>query len=286
MAKKIRFGKVLEVTKIEEKLVQEVFEQNLAEFEEGLKFVASFVGTAVGTMDTLAIDEDKRPVIIEYKAPEVDSAQALIQSLDYYSWTREPTNFVWLDNYIRKVKPDLLGSMDQLENNIRIIIVASGFDDRMKRAVSGVEPDTMLVSYRLLEKDAGEIWLLPVIEVDTSQIRTRELLPPKVENDHFKGKEHQQSLYERLKQEVLDKIDSNIKINPSPQDYIGFVGRRVFCGIHIKKGWLRLDLLLTNEEANNDKYVWKEGDTWGYIRLENEKQISGVLELLRKSYNK
>ena len=41
---------------------------------------------------------------------------------------------------------------------------------------------------------------------------------------------------------------------------------------------------LTNEEAKNERYVWKEG--WGYIHLENEKQIPEVMELLKKSYAK
>ncbi len=286
MAKKIKFGKTLEVTEIEEKLVQEEFEHSLSDFEDGLKYIASFVGTAVGTIDTLAIDEDKRPVIIEFKAPGADATQALMQALDYYSWASEPGNFAWLDKYIRKIKKDALNLDDQLENNIRIIIVASEFDERLKRAVSGLQPDTTLVSYKLLEKDEGEIWLLPVIEVDTSQIQRKELLPPKLENDHFKGKEDKKALYEKIKTEVLSKIDSSIKINPAPQDYIGLIGRKTFCGIHIKKGWLRLDLPLTNEEAKNERYVWKEGWGWGYIHLENEKQIPEVMELLKKSYNK
>lgn len=286
MTKKIKFGKTLEITEIEEKLVQEEFERSLSDFEDGLKYIASFVGTAVGTIDTLAIDEDRRPVIIEFKAPGADVTRALIQALDYYSWASEPGNFTWLDRYIRKVKKDSLNLSDQLENNIRIIIVASEFEERIKRAISGLQPDTMLVSYKLLEKDEAEVWLLPVVEVDTSQIQRKELLPPKLENDHFKGKEDKKHLYEKLKTEVLNKIDSGVKINPAPQDYIGLIGRKTFCGIHIKKGWLRLDLPLTHEEARNEEYVWREGWTWGYIHLEHERQIPEVTELLKKAYNK
>lgn len=287
MTKKIKFGKTMEITEIEEKLIQEEFEQNLSGFEDGLKYVASFVGTAVGTIDTLAIDEDKRPVIIEFKAPGVNAKQALIQALDYYAWCSEPGNFVWLDKYIRKVNKDVLKPEDELQNNIRIIIVASEFEERTKRAVYGLQPDTLLVSYKLLKKDEEEeIWLLPLIEEDTSQVKRRELFPPKVESDHFKNKEAMRPLYERFKTEALEQIDPNIKINPAPQDYIGFRGRKTFCGLHVKRNWLKLDLLLTSEEAENDRYVWREGWEWGYIHLEDEKQIPEVIELLKKSYNK
>lgn len=287
MTKKIKFGKTMEITKIEEKLIQEEFEQNLSGFEDGLKYVASFVGTAVGTIDTLAIDEDKRPVIIEFKAPGVDAKQALIQALDYYAWCSEPGNFVWLDQYIRKVNKDILKSEHELQNNIRIIIVASEFEERIKRAVYGLQSDTLLVSYKLLKKDEEEeIWLLPLIEEDTSQVKRRELLPPKVESDHFKNKEVMRPLYEKFKTEALKQIDSDIKINPAPQDYIGFIGRKTFCGLHVKKNWLRLDLPLTSEEAENDRYIWREGWEWGYIHLEDEKQIPEIIELLKKSYNK
>ena len=286
MTKKIKFGKTMEVTEIEEKLVQEEFENSLHHFEDGMKYVASFVGTAVGTIDTLAIDEDKRPVIIEFKAPGADATQALLQALDYYAWCSESTNFIWLDKYIRKVKKDVLNENDELQNNIRIIIVASEFEERIKRAVTGIQPDTMLVSYKLLEKDEGEIWLLPVIEIDTSQVQRKELLPPKVENDHFKNKEDQKPLYDKLKEEVYKQVSSNIKVNPDPQGYIGLIGKKTFCGIHVKKRWLRLDLPLTSEEAENKRYVWKEGWGWGYIHLENEKQIPEMIDLLKKSYNK
>lgn len=34
------------------------------------------------------------------------------------------------------------------------------------------------------------------------------------------------------------------------------------------------------------RYAWKEGWGWGYVHLENEKQIPEVLELLEKAYNK
>ncbi len=190
MTKRIKFGESSQITEVEEKLVQEEFENNLSELEEGLKYIASFVATAVGTIDALAIDQDKRPVIIEFKAPGVDVNKALMQALNYYAWCSEPTNFVWLNKYIRHINKDALKSEDELQNNIRIIIVARDFEKRLKKAVYGIQPDTMLVSYKLEQ----ELWLLPSIEEDTGQARRKELLSPKNEDSHFKDKQDKKPL--------------------------------------------------------------------------------------------
>src|SRR5881396_2262438 len=97
---------IVKPTDISEKEIQHVFETHLGDIEEGLQHVHSFVTIPVGFIDTLSIDSEGRPVIVEFKKPESSDKDALIQALDYYSWCKQ--NPAWLDGYIKKMKPDLI----------------------------------------------------------------------------------------------------------------------------------------------------------------------------------
>ena len=291
MEKKLRFVKPIEGEGVMEDKIQKEFEGNLENFEPGLKYVDSSVQIAIGTIDTLAIDEDKNPVIIEYKRPGVSAKDALIQALDYYVWCREGSNFKWLENYVKKVNPSFFSEDEGLAREVRIIVVADGFDERLKRAVSGVEPNCKLVSYALFEKGENEIGLLPDTEIDTSITpRRKELLPPKKEEDHFEGREGLKPLFTKLVEEAKKRIPE-INVNPKPQNYIAFVcDYGNLCSISVKKSWLRIHLGLTADEAKeagSQRYVLAKGwNDWGYIHLENERQISEVVNLIEKTHRK
>lgn len=84
---------------ISEAEIQKIFEENLGNLEEGLELISSFYPIPpAGEIDALAIDEDRRPVIIEFKKPKASEKDALIQSLDYLVWCRN--NFDRLERYI------------------------------------------------------------------------------------------------------------------------------------------------------------------------------------------
>jgi len=63
---KIKIVKPSEID-LSEKEIQEAFETNLEILEEGLQKIGSFVPIGTGVIDTLAIDEENNPVLIEFK---------------------------------------------------------------------------------------------------------------------------------------------------------------------------------------------------------------------------
>ena len=88
-----RKGEVLNLVKQKnfdfEKELQNLIENNLEEIFS-CKFVASEFSTGSvhnGRIDSIAISEDKNPVIIEYK--KVESSSLLTQSLYYLSWLKD-----------------------------------------------------------------------------------------------------------------------------------------------------------------------------------------------------
>lgn len=268
---------------IPEKEIQELIEKNLDCLEEGLKYVGSYIPIGTGIIDILAIDEDNNPVLIECKKIGVDFDQdALIQLMDYYSWFSTDENHL---HYLFSIFENK--GFKDVSREIRLIALVSDVSDRVKNACWALIPSIQLITFSFSKSSVeDEIIVVPKITLDTSVGTVSFINPPKSEDDHFKTNPHMRPLYEKFKKAVLT-IDSSIKINPSPQDYIGFTGKKNFCGLHVKKNWLRLDILLTAEEANNPSFVYKEnwGD-WGYFHLENESQLEQALELMKKAYIK
>src|SRR5689334_4279074 len=117
-----------------ERDIHACFEAEYDRLEPGLKRVASFVGTGVGIIDSLAIDEDGNPVVLEFKKDGRPAFEAVIQAMDYAVWCNE--NFSWLEKTIRT-----LGHTGSVSRNIRIFVVASQFDERIKHACRGIEFD-------------------------------------------------------------------------------------------------------------------------------------------------
>jgi hypothetical protein len=169
-----------------EKDVQMEFEKNLSSLEEGLERVDSFVKIDVGIIDTLAVDSERRGVIIEFKKPDVSPRDGFVQALDYYAWVRDHPD--WLTRYVKHRRPDLLPENQELEEEVRLVLVADEFDERLERAVRGAEPEVMLIEYSLHPTGEGKVQLIPQISLDTSVTPSLKARMPKTIDDHFKNK--------------------------------------------------------------------------------------------------
>lgn len=267
---------------IPEKELQELFEKNLDSIEDGLRYVGSYIRIGTGIIDILAIDEENNPVIIECKKMGDFDKDALLQLMGYYSWFSKDENHIRLLFSVCEDK-----GYREVTQDIRLMALVSSISDDVKNACWALNPSIKLVSYALTKSPmVEEILVAPTIVLDTSVGTNSFVYQPKTEDDHFKTNPHMQPLYEKLKKEVL-LIDKMVKVNPSPQDYIGFVSKKNFCGVHVKKNWLRLDLQLTSEEASIPNYAYDEKwGGWGYYHLQNEATIGEALELLKKAFVK
>jgi len=284
---KLKFVREISEPNVSEAEIQKEFEENLSVLEENLQYVDSFVRIGNGVIDTLALDEDLRPVVIEFKKPEASGQDALIQVLDYYTWCVE--NLDWLEERIKKTKPNLLKPDEKLSGDIRVMVIARDFDDRVVRVASALEPDVKLVSYSFFEKSADEIGLTYTVILDTS------LTPPsppeiKTIEDHFKGREKMKPVYDAL----VEKIKSiDPQIEPKPAKYsITFKHNINFMYLEPRKDKLRLTILGLSSEPPSSRITtisasWALKGKWGIADVSRIDEIDDeLLNWIRHAYEK
>jgi predicted transport protein len=135
-----------------EKSLQFLFEKNL-EALLGVRFLASeFVTTEGGRMDTLGIDENNCPVVIEYKRSSNENV--INQGLFYLEWlVGHRKDFEWL--VLEKLGAEAAKSVDW--SGPRLICIAGDFSKYDDKAVKIMNRNIALIRYRKFD---GEMLLL------------------------------------------------------------------------------------------------------------------------------
>ena len=259
---KLKFAKP-EKKDIPEADIQKEFEKNLGHLDDsGLKYVASYVPIGTGIIDTLALDDDLNPVIVEYKRPGAFDRDALFQLMNYYSWFASDENHVsYIREYVRKVKPELLtGSMT---SDLRLIAVVSDVEEEVKNACYALEPAIQVVQYRFskMEED-GSLIMIPQIVLDTREYE-REITPPKTIEDHFRNRDTAKAVFEKLLDELRKSCAPEIKTAPT-KFYINIYtreGGRGFLGVIPTRSHLRLDFKGNIHEGRFRP--WTSNTAWG-----------------------
>jgi len=130
-----------------EKQLQILIENNLDTIFE-MTFIDTEVPTTYGgQMDTLAIDRNNRPVIIEYKADK--SSTVLLQGLFYMDWVVENKA-----EFEKLVKQKLCKDVTiNWKSGIRLILIAKSFMIWDKFAVNRIKEEVELYEYTLYENN-------------------------------------------------------------------------------------------------------------------------------------
>ncbi len=126
--------------------LQDLLEQHLHDFL-GVHFLAREFATDSGYIDTLGIDDDGRPVIIEYKRSM--NQAVVVQGLDYLDWLLDRRA-----DFRLLVMEKLGGERAQrIDWSPRLLIIASDYTDRQLRAVRRIHGIELLCYRRY--GDAG-----------------------------------------------------------------------------------------------------------------------------------
>lgn len=130
-----------------EKSLQTLFEANLEQLL-GVRFLASEFIIAEGRMDTLGIDENNAPVVIEYKRSSNENV--INQGLFYLDWLMgHRKDFEWL--VLETLGAEAAKAVDW--SGSRLICIAGDFGKYDEHAVKQMNRNIALIRYRKFEGD-------------------------------------------------------------------------------------------------------------------------------------
>ena len=282
-----------------EKELQKMFEANLDELL-GARYVASEFTTGDrqrGRIDTLGIDQDGTPVIIEYKKTAKENV--INQGLFYLDWL--------VDH-----KGDFtLAAQEQLGKNIeidwsspRLILVAESFSEYDKYAVNRIGANIQLWTYR---KYGNDFLFLDSIFATTSQKSPKkDKANTPVENDdqqaeadviytleyHLGQKPAEtKSLFEALQEKIFLLNDDSDIIEKPNKVYISYKHGKNFCEIQIQANKLKIWLDIPHAELDDPNKLSRDVSKIGHhgtgtteTNLSDLSELDTVIYLIEQSY--
>lgn len=225
-----------------EKAVQRVIEDNLKIMLD-MYLLASEYRTHGGRIDTLAIDSDGKPVIIEYKRNKNDNV--INQSLSYLKWlTIQRQEFFEL--LMQKQLPkEVLEEMRLDWKHPRVVCIAESFSQYDVDTVEMIPLRIELFKYRLYEGDLisleavheakERVRELAVSDEDESVVTVIEAMKEQANASHLIG-----TLYDELR-EMIMKMDRDIQEKPGKRT-ISYRLTKNFAEIIIRHDKLVIDL--------------------------------------------
>ena len=278
-----------------ERDLQRLVEKNLIE-TLGLQFLATeYTTTSGGRIDTLAVDSDGAPVIIEYKKNRNDAV--INQALSYLKWlkTQKP-------EFFQKLMIDKLGqkAFDEIGldwKNPRVICIAESYSRFDLDTVHFVSTRIELIRYRMYEDGVFSLEALNVSEATSqaeesvgkvNEVESKPLdeSAPTVESFVSKCSPLIQSMYGELRERIL-ALDEAIIEKPTTL-YVSYKMSNSFADVHFQKGGLNVFLRPT--EYNDPRGAVKQipdGYNWKlnrFFQLTTVEDIDYIMGLIEQSY--
>jgi predicted transport protein len=178
-----------------EKSLQEQIEKNL-DIYLGVQFLATEYSTGVnhgGRIDTLGIDENRSPVIIEYKRSMNENV--INQGLFYLDWLfdhKAEFELLVLKTYGKEIS----NNIDWY--NPRLLCIAGDFNKYDEHAVKQMNRNIELIRYRKFGEDLLLLELVNVAEARSGGISTSSSGSSKTKQDYKTVSEHLESANQEL----------------------------------------------------------------------------------------
>ncbi|RJE86334.1 DUF91 domain-containing protein [Paenibacillus sp. 1011MAR3C5] len=179
-----------------EKTLQTLIERHL-EAMLGIRFLATEYSTGKthsGRIDTLGIDENNAPVIIEYKRSTNENV--INQGLYYLDWLLDHKAELTL-LVMKKYGIDVAENINW--SSPRLLCIAGGFTKYDMHAVQQINRNIELYSYKQFSE---ELLLLDLVNATTAQ---------NIETDEVQRPSNQNKSSEKTVSEYLQQSDSEIK---------------------------------------------------------------------------
>jgi predicted transport protein len=292
---KLQDRKALKIEKrnIVEKEIQQLFEENLEELL-GIKFICTEYPTNEGRIDSLGIDQNGKPVIIEYKRNQNDNV--INQATWYLEWLLD-----YKEKFENLVKEKLPGHNLTIDwTDPRVICVAESYNKFDLGLVKFLPFTIQLLKFRLyddlLSFDSENIQKGIKLgsnskqAVDEQNKPVREYGKEYLITDLFaENWKESRNLYEQINENIL-KLDSNIEVKINKL-YISYKIENIICEIipQSKGLWVHITMPVDKIKRNkielhdvSQRGHWGTGET--KFRIENKEDIDLALDYIKQSY--
>lgn len=281
-----------------ERELQKLFEANLEELL-GVRFIASEFTTGDrqrGRIDSLGIDQDGTPVIVEYKKSGKDNV--INQGLFYLDWLVDHKG-----DFALAAQEELGKDIEIDWSSPRLILVAESFSEYDKYAVNRIGANIQLWTYRRYGED---FLFLESIFATTSQKESRkervtepETVIEEIEeevvytlDDHLKGKsEEVKILFDTLREKVFALNAEGDIIEKPNKIYISYKHGKNFCEIRPQSKEVKIWLDISFSELDDPKKLSRDvsqvrhyGTGEVETKFGNLSELDDVMYLIEQSY--
>ncbi|MDH5507093.1 MAG: DUF5655 domain-containing protein [Anaerolineae bacterium] len=281
-----------------ERDLQRFFEKNLQQLL-GVRFIATEFTTGDrqrGRIDTLGLDEDGFPTIIEYK--KTRNENIINQGLFYLDWLVDHKGDFTL------ITQEALRQEVQIDwSSPRLILVAESFSEYDKYAVNRIGANVELWTYRRYGNDL--LLLDPLFATNPQQSRKgreaagidqgdgEELeVPTYTVEDHLEGKSHSTIvLFEQLREAIFSLGDDEAITEKANKLYVSYKHGKNFCEVKVQAQGLKMWLDIVYEDLNDPQGLGKDVTSIGHhgtgsveVRLTSDEHLSSVVDLIAQAY--
>ena len=276
-----------------ERELQRLFEANL-ETLLGVRFLQSEFTTGDrqrGRIDTLGIDQDGTPTIIEYKKLSKDNV--INQGLYYLDWLVDHKGDFTL------AAQEMFGADIMIDwSNPRLILIAEEFTKYDKYAVNRIGANIELWTYRLYAE--GTLYLEQIFVPDIAKKKRKEAVTKEVSGDdvvydldwHLEGKPDEiRELVDILRVRILGLGETDEVVENVTKTYIGFKHGKNFCEIQPLKGDIKLWMDISPLELDDPRELGRDVTKIGHhgtgdveVRVKHTGDIDYIMTLVRQAY--
>jgi predicted transport protein len=280
-----------------EKDLQSWFEANL-DVLLGVQFIASEFSTGDrhrGRIDTLGVDQDGSPVLIEYKKSGKETI--INQGLFYLDWLVDHKGDFTLEAQKK------LGKDVEIDwSRPRLILIAEYFSEYDKLAVNRIGANMELWVFKKYSNNM--LYLDPIYVADTPREKGKKAdrgdkgkkegteTPAYSLEGHLAGKPQAiRSLVEDLRERIFSLDPEGAIIEKANKHYMVYKHGKNFCEVWIQNSQLKLWLDIPISELEDSFNIAKDVSNIGHwgtgeveVNLENESQLDQVMALVEQAF--
>lgn len=260
-----------------------LIEKNLL-YMMGIRLIASEYPIPNGRIDTLGLDEDDVPVIIEYKWKK--DLSAIVQGLFYLDWVMQNKK------PFESIVKDKLGKDINVKwsTQPRLLIIAQDFDTKELSAINQMGPSVELKKYSFYKG------LFNIEDVNIVRIKP----PPKTGNEVIEKYTLDQILKKATPEirEVFSTLrDKILGISDAVWEKVGafycdYRSSSTFTSIHVQKNKLKVYIKMGDQTVDDPQGICKSvPKSYGYgllntvFDISKKKEIDYSMTLIEQAYN-